>query len=163
MKEYRKDLDILKGFSIIAVVLYHLGILPYGYLGVDTFLVINGFLIIPSVIRSQVNGKYPLISWFVKRMSRFLPIVFIASAVCLAVGYFVMIPGDYENLSQSTFASSVFCQNILSAITTGNYWDSVNEYKPLMHLWYLGVVAQFYFVLALILALAKRFPPLFVK
>ena len=159
MKEYRKDLDILKGFSIIAVVLYHLGILPYGYLGVDTFLVINGFLIIPSVIRSQVNGKYPLISWFVKRMSRFLPIVFIASAVCLAVGYFVMIPGDYENLSQSTFASSVFCQNILSAITTGNYWDSVNEYKPLMHLWYLGVVAQFYFVLALILALAKRFPP----
>lgn len=58
IKEYRKDLDALKGISIIAVVLYHVGILPYGYLGVDTFLVINGFFIIPSLIESQTIGNY---------------------------------------------------------------------------------------------------------
>lgn len=157
IKEYRKDLDALKGISIIAVVLYHVGILPYGYLGVDTFLVINGFFIIPSLIESQTIGNYSFGQWFVTRMSRFLPIIIIASVVCLAIGYFVMIPDDYENLSQSTFASLIFCQNILSAITTGNYWDSVNEYKPLMHLWYLGVIAQFYFIFAIILILVKRF------
>ena len=141
IKEYRKDLDALKGISIIAVVLYHVGILPYGYLGVDTFLVINGFFIIPSLIESQTIGNYSFGQWFVTRMSRFLPIIIIASVVCLAIGYFVMIPDDYENLSQSTFASLIFCQNILSAITTGNYWDSVNEYKPLMQSWQLGVIA----------------------
>lgn len=156
MKEYRKDLDLLKGISIIAVVLYHLGILPYGYLGVDTFLVINGFLIIPSAAKSLMNGNYSLSTWLIKRIGRFLPIVIIAAVVSLAVGYFVMIPDDYENLSQSTFASLIFSQNILSAITTGNYWDSVNEYKPLMHLWYLGVVVQFYVLLALVLSLIKR-------
>ena len=162
MKEHRKDLDLLKGISIIAVVLYHLGILPYGYLGVDTFLVINGFLIIPSAVKSLAKGNYALSTWLIRRMSRFLPIVIIASVVCLLIGYFVMIPDDYENLSQSTFASLIFSQNILSAITTGNYWDSVNEYKPLMHLWYLGVVVQFYVVLALALSLIKRIstPPI---
>lgn len=165
MKEYRKDLDLLKGISIIAVVLYHLGLLPYGYLGVDTFLVINGFLIIPSAAKSLKNGNYSLGTWLIKRLGRFLSIVIIASVVSLAVGYFVMIPDDYEGVSQSAFASLIFCQNILSAITTGNYWDSVNEYKPLMHLWYLGVVVQFYFVFAIVLTLFKRYstPPYLLK
>lgn len=156
MREYRHDLDILKGISIIAVVLYHIGILPYGYLGVDTFLIINGFLIIPGLIKAIEEGNFSFIGWFLRRMKRFVPIVLIASIVCLAIGFFVMIPDDYENLSQSVFASSIFCQNILSAITTGNYWDSVNEYKPLMHFWYLGIVVQFYFIVSIILLIINK-------
>lgn len=58
LKRYRHDLDILKGISILAILLYHIGLLPYGYLGVDTFLVINGFLIIPSLISDIANGNY---------------------------------------------------------------------------------------------------------
>lgn len=156
IKDYRVDLDILKGISIIAVVLYHIGLLPYGYLGVDTFLVINGFFIIPSLFYNIVNDNYDYGKWIFKRISRFLPIVLLAFCICLSVGYFTMIPDDFENLAQSVFASGIFCNNILAAITTKNYWDTANEFKPLMHFWYLGIVVQFYFVLPLILLSVKK-------
>lgn len=155
-REYRIDIDVLKGISIIAVVLYHVGVLPYGYLGVDTFLVINGFLIIPNLINFISNNTYSFFDWFVKRIFRFLPIITMAFLVCLIIGYFTMIPDDYENLSQSIVASGLFSNNILSAITTKNYWDVTNEFKPLMHFWYLGVIVQFYFVFPLILLFVKK-------
>ena len=150
-KEYRFDLDLLKGISIIAVVLYHIGLLPYGYLGVDTFLVINGYFIIPKVLRAISNSHFLFRQWLLQRMDRFVPIVLVASVLCLAIGYFTMIPNDYENLSQSVFASNIFANNILAAITTRNYWNTVNEVKPLMHFWYLGILVQFYFIFPLIL------------
>lgn len=155
-KDYRVDLDILKGISIIAVVLYHIGLLPYGYLGVDTFLVINGFFIIPSLFYNIIKDNFSYGEWLFKRISRFLPIVLLAFCICLLIGYFTMIPDDFENLSQSVFASGIFCNNILAAITTKNYWDTANEFKPLMHFWYLGIVVQFYFVLPLIFVCVKK-------
>lgn len=156
LKRYRHDLDILKGISILAILLYHIGLLPYGYLGVDTFLVINGFLIIPSLISDIANGNYHYGKWLIKRISRFLPIVIIALAVCLITGYFTMIPGDYENLAQSIFASGLFSNNILAAITTKNYWNTLNAFRPLMHFWYLGIVVQFYIVLPIILLCVRK-------
>ena len=153
---YRADIDFIKGLAIIAVVLYHIGILPYGYLGVDTFFVINGYFIIPKLVSAVADGKFSFIEWFKSRVSRFLPIVIIASAICLLYGFFAMIPDDYENLAESVVASEIFGVNILSAITTGNYWDSVNEYKPLMHFWYLGILVQFYFIVPLLLVFIKK-------
>lgn len=155
-KLYRFDLDLLKGIAIIAVILYHVGLLPYGYLGVDTFFVINGFLIIPSLIKNIADGQFSYIQWIQKRICRFLPLVLIASILCLCLGYWVMIPNDYENLSESVVASCLFCNNILSAITTKSYWAAANEYKPLMHLWYLGIAVQFYLLLPLVLLAVKR-------
>lgn len=155
-KLYRTDLDLIKGIAITAVILYHVGLLPYGYLGVDTFFVINGFLIIPSLIKNIADGQFSYIQWIQKRICRFLPLVLIASILCLCLGYWVMIPDDYENLSESVVASCLFCSNILSAITTKNYWAAINEYKPLMHLWYLGIAVQFYLLLPLVLLLVKR-------
>lgn len=152
-KNYRYDLDLLKGISIIAVVLYHIGIFPFGYLGVDTFLVVNGYFIIPNVLKSISNNSFSFVQWILKRLDRFIPIVLIASLLCLVMGYFTMIPDDYENLSQSVFASNIFANNILAAITTRNYWDTANEFKPLMHFWYLGIVVQFYIVFPLIMQL----------
>ena len=64
----------------------------------------------------------------------------------MLLGYFVMLPDDYENLSQSVIATNGFGNNILAAITTENYWDISNDNKPLMHTWYVGVVMQFYLV-----------------
>lgn len=156
MKTYRADLDILKGLSIIAVVLYHVGILPYGYLGVDTFLLINGFLIIPPIVEKIGNGSFDYIDWLKKRIYRFWPLVIIASLVCMVLGYFTMIPFDYENLGQSVVASDLFANNILSAITTADYWNSANEYKPLMHMWYLGIIVQFYVVVPLLLVIFHK-------
>lgn len=73
----------------------------------------------------------------------------------MVLGYFVMLPDDYENLSQSVIATNLFVNNILAAITTKNYWDVVNDYKPLMHTWYVGVVMQFYVVYPILFYLAK--------
>lgn len=73
----------------------------------------------------------------------------------MALGYFVMLPDDYENLSESVIASNSFANNFLSAITTRNYWDVTNEFKPLMHTWYVGVLMQFYLIYPLLFYLAK--------
>lgn len=155
-KEYRTDIDGIKGLAIIAVILYHVGMLPYGFLGVDAFLVINGFLIIPSLLRQIQTGNFHFFPWLIKRLFRLWPIVLAASIVCLAVGYWLMIPDSYENLAESVVASNVFANNILAAITTKNYWDVSNEFKPLMQMWYLGVVVQFYVIYSLLLLLCKQ-------
>ncbi len=150
-KTYRKDLDVLKGIAIIAVVFYHLGILKSGYLAVDIFLVINGFFIIPSICRHLWDGDFKYFDFLKRRFLRFLPLVLLASVLCLLVGAWGMLPDDYENLAQATVASNLLSVNILSSITSKNYWNALNDYKPLMHMWYLGVLAQFYVVFPLIL------------
>lgn len=73
----------------------------------------------------------------------------------MALGYLVMLPDDYENLSESIIATNFFGNNILSAITTKNYWDISNDYKPLMHTWYVGLVMQFYIVYPFLFYIAK--------
>ena len=150
-RQHRIDLDIVKAIAIIAVVFYHIGWLDTGYLGVDVFFAINGFLIIPSLVKqiSENTFKYP--AFLLKRIMRLWPLVLLGSALCLLMGYWCMLPDDYENLSQSVIASDFLSQNVLSAITTRNYWDSSNEYKPLMHFWYVGILAELYVVLPLIL------------
>lgn len=163
----KKYLDVLKAFAIIAVVLYHSGFLTYGYLGVDLFLVINGFLITKSLKNKllitsdcrEANGcRYGLNQYFdfeISRVVRLLPVLLIAGIVCMALGYWAMLPDDYENLSESVIATNLFGNNILAAITTKNYWDVVNEYKPLMHTWYVGVVMQFYIIYPILFYLAR--------
>ena len=153
-----KYLDVLKAFAIIAVVLYHTGLMTYGYLGVDLFLVIAGFLttrslyakiIVPRIVSDDQmtrDGKASYIDFEISRIIRLLPPLLVSGVFCMMLGYFVMLPDDYENLSESVVATDGFFNNILAAITTKNYWDISNEYKPLMHTWYVGVVMQFYIV-----------------
>ena len=156
MKKIRNDINLLKTISIIAVVLYHMGFLKSGYLGVDIFLVINGYFIVKSLYKSFENGDFSYFKFILKRYLRLAPIAIIGVVVSLAVGFFAMLPDDYENLSQSSIASLFFSQNLLSMITTKNYWDVVNEYKPLMHFWYIGVLMEFYLLIPLIFMLLKR-------
>ena len=154
-----KYLDTLKAFAIIAVVLYHFGFLKYGYLGVDLFLVINGYLITRSLTKKlfESEGKIAPIyfNFEISRVVRLLPVLLCAGFVGMALGFLVMLPDDYENLSLSVVATSFFGNNILSAITTRNYWDVVNEYKPLMHTWYVGLVMQFYLLYPIIFICAR--------
>jgi peptidoglycan/LPS O-acetylase OafA/YrhL len=152
---YRKDIDALKGLSIIAVVLYHIGLLKSGYLGVDIFFVINGFLIIPGLCSRVGSNEFRYFAFLRKRVIRLLPLVVLASMACLIIGYFGMLPDNYENLAESVAASNLFSENILSAITTKNYWNAANDYKPLMHLWYVGVLFEFYLVFPIILLISK--------
>lgn len=154
-----KYIDVLKAFAIIAVVLYHTGLMTFGYLGVDLFLVINGYLITKSlnnhmlIVDELSGGGY--FTFQISRMMRLLPPLLVAGLACMVLGYFVMLPDDYENLSQSVIATNFFGNNILAAITTKNYWDVTNEFKPLMHTWYVGVVMQFYLIYPILFYLAR--------
>ena len=148
---YRKDLDSLKGLAIIAVVLFHMGLLKSGYLGVDTFFVINGFLIIPGLCRKIGDREFKYFLFLEKRVIRLLPLVVLASLASLIIGFVGMLPDNYENVAESVVASNLFSENILSAVTTKNYWNASNDYKPLMHLWYVGILFEFYVLFPLIL------------
>lgn len=148
-------IDALKAFCIIAVVLFHMGYLTFGYLGVDVFLVVNGYLVTRSMLRSAENNGFSYFKFLYEKIVRLWPVVLVATAACMVLGYFTMLPDDYENLSESVVASNLFANNILACITTKNYWNVANDYKPLMHTWYLGVVVQSYFVLALVPAVVQ--------
>ena len=152
----RNDIDILKGIAIIAVIFYHLEIFTYGYLGVDLFLVINGFLITMGLIRYTKDEKLSYFDFIVKRFCRLFPLVILASAVCLIVGAISMLPDNYENVTMSVVSTNLFSNNILAAITTKDYWDVVNNYKPLMHTWYLGIIAEFYIVFPLLFIIPSK-------
>ena len=153
--KYRYDLDLLKGLAIIAVVLYHAGWCKSGYLGVDAFFVLNGYLVVPKVMSEIANGQFHYFLFLEKKIFRILPMVLIICAISLAIGYWGMLPGDYRYLSEEVVACSVFMDNILQAITTQNYWAAI-YHKVLMHTWFLGVLMQFYVVFPLLMILMKR-------
>ncbi len=156
-----KYIDVLKAFAILAVVLYHSGISVYGFLGVDLFLVIAGYLTTKGLYKKMItpeitsNVGHLYIDFEVNRIFRLLPPLLVAGLVCMLFGYYAMLPDDYENLGESVIATNFFVNNFLSAITTKDYWAISNNYRPLMHTWYVGLVMQFYIVYPVLFLLAK--------
>ena len=153
--KYRYDLDLLKGLAIIAVVLYHAGWCKSGYLGVDVFLVINGYLVVPKVMNEIASGQFRYFSFLEKKLFRLLPLVLLVSAFALVIGYMDMLPFDYRFLSEEIVASSFFANNILQSITTQNYWAAI-YHKVMMHTWFLGVLFQFYVIFPLLILLFRK-------
>lgn len=147
---YRRDIDGLRAIAVMAVILFHFGYLPNGYLGVDVFFVISGYLITKIVFKEANENRFSIIRFYLRRIRRIIPLVLFTTSIALIAGLFVMLPDDLENLSQSVVATNFFANNILLLITTRDYWDIVNEYKPLMHTWSLGIEEQFYLFYPLI-------------
>ena len=150
MKNYRLDLDALKGLCIIAVILFHAGLLRSGFLGVDAFFVINGYLIIPSIFKRIEENSFSYVEFLKKRVIRLYPLVLLVCALSLVLGAFFMLPFEYERLARSVITSSLLSENIRSAFTFGNYWEILNDYSPLFHLWYVGILFEFYVIFPII-------------
>lgn len=138
----RSDIDFVKGLMMIGVVTLHLGFTPNGFLSIDELFVISGFLLFPKFIDSVAEGTFRYCSWLWKRIKRLWSITVVVSGICLLVGYEFLIPDSYENLAESVVATNLFSENILSTQTIHNYWSPANEYKPLMQMWYIGVLMQ---------------------
>ena len=151
---YRRDIDGLRAIAILPVIFFHAGFnnFDYGYLGVDIFFVISGFLITSFIVNDLKLEKFKVLNFFDRRARRILPgLVFIMIAsIPLALVY--MQPDDLENFGQSLFATSLFSNNILLYLTSG-YWDIASEFKPLLHTWSLSVEEQYYVVFPFLMIL----------
>lgn len=149
--------DIVKGVAIIAVILYHAGMLPFGYLGVEIFLVIGGYVITKSILKSFDQGTFSYRSYLNRRLLRLWPLLVLVSSLSLVIGWFVMLPNDLKLHSEAVVGTVLFLNNIVQHITSGNYWSASNELKPLMHTWYIGVMFQFYVIYPLIFTFSYHF------
>lgn len=120
---------------------------------------VGGYLLIHSLKRQLERGEFNYWRFLLRKIVRLWPLVILVTLLAVVIGYALMLPDDYENLVESAIASSMFANNILQSITTGNYWDVVNLYKPLMHLWYVGLLMQAYVILPLVYMLLYKMIP----
>lgn len=156
MQDRNNIIDFFKGIAIIAVILYHAGLFTYGYLGVDIFLVVGGYLITKSITRAYQKDGFSFWNYICNRLVRLWPLALVITIVSLAVGYFTMLPDGYKNACETAVGTATFTNNFIQYITAGNYWDTSNDFKPLMHTWYLGVIFQFYVFYPLIFMACYR-------
>lgn len=152
---YRKDIDSLRGMAIIFVVIYHVypSALPAGFVGVDMFFVISGFLITTLIVKN--NSYRTLIYFYLKRINRIFPALLIVLAFTLLLGYFKLLGSDYKSLGLDVLFSTLFVQNILY-LNQIDYFNQSLDYKYLLHLWSLAVEEQFYIFYPLLIIFLKK-------
>jgi peptidoglycan/LPS O-acetylase OafA/YrhL len=154
---YRPDIDGLRALAVLPVIVFHLGV-PWtkgGFVGVDVFYVISGYLI-TSIIRTEIaDGRFTLTGFFERRVRRILPALFVVIAVTLAVATAIFMPADLRNTAQSAIAALVFASNVLFFLEAG-YFDTSVFAMPLLHTWTLAVEEQFYLVVPLMMMALAR-------
>lgn len=125
---YRRDIDGLRALAILPVVFYHLGLGGFtgGYVGVDVFLVISGYLITSIIRRDRQAGRFSFVDFWARRARRILPALFVMMAVSLAAGWFLMEPRDYEQLGRAVRYQTMFASNILFWKQDG-YFDAASN------------------------------------
>ncbi|MBO6825122.1 MAG: acyltransferase [Sneathiella sp.] len=152
LPEYRGDIDGLRAISAMVIFLFHLGFTSFsgGFVGVDTFFVISGYLIIPKIADQLQDGTFSLKHFFERRIRRILPALFAVLLFSFAVGYFVLGPREYAEFGGSAFATLVFGANFYFYDRSGYFGDAAHQ-KPFLHAWSLGVEEQFYIIIPLLL------------
>jgi len=157
---YRPDIDGLRALSVLAVVLYHFRV-PYfggGYVGVDVFFVISGYLITGIVLAEVTSGTFSFARFYERRARRLLPTLTIVLLATFLAGFAVMTPQDLKLLSKSTAHTVIFAANLFFD-SQGGYFGPNLELAPLLHMWSLAVEEQFYIAWPLLLMLAVRYAP----
>ena len=157
MMNYRREIDGLRALAILPVIFFHAGFDTFsgGFVGVDVFFVISGYLITSIILAEKQAGTFSLINFYERRARRILPALFFVMAVSIPFAWLWLLPNDIRDFSQSLVAVSVFASNILFLRESG-YFDTAAELKPLMHTWSLAVEEQFYVLFPLFLLLAWR-------
>jgi peptidoglycan/LPS O-acetylase OafA/YrhL len=154
---YRRDIDGLRAIAVLSVILFHFaaGLLPGGYLGVDIFFVLSGYLITRIIHGEILAGRFTLSGFYERRVRRILPALLVLLSVCALVAVLVLLPTDLIRFSKGLLATLAFVANLF-AWRDSNYFSPLADQKPLLHTWSLGVEEQFYILFPLILFLLVR-------
>jgi peptidoglycan/LPS O-acetylase OafA/YrhL len=156
--KYRPEIDGLRAIAVITVILFHAGFESFsgGFVGVDVFFVISGYLITTIILTEMGEGHFSLVNFYERRARRILPPLFLIMLLTTIYAWFWLLPTDMKEFSQSLRAVSSFSSNILFWKTTG-YWETASELKPLLHTWSLAVEEQYYFLFPLFLMAMWRY------
>jgi peptidoglycan/LPS O-acetylase OafA/YrhL len=154
---YRPDVDGLRALAILPVVGFHAlpDWVPGGFVGVDVFFVISGFLISTIIFRSLVKRDFSFFEFYVHRVRRILPALILVLTSCLLLGWYALLGSEFTSLGDHTAGGLGFVQNFVLWREAG-YFDSASELKPLLHLWSLAIEEQFYLIFPLIMWLTWR-------
>ena len=145
---YRPDWDGLRALAILGVLFCHAEIaLAGGFIGVDVFFVLSGFLITKLIFKDMEGGCFSILSFWERRLRRILPGLIVVTTASMLAGYLLMAPDAYSALGKSVFALAGMVSNYYFWWDTG-YFSEEADYKPLLHTWSLGVEEQFYFLIA---------------
>ncbi|MFM9890557.1 MAG: acyltransferase family protein [Rickettsiales bacterium] len=155
---YRADIDGLRAVAVLAVLIFHANAewLPGGFVGVDIFFVISGFLITGILLREMQGGHYSIRQFYIRRIRRIFPALIAVLLTTLVLGWFLLVPDEFKKLGHDIIAATGFYANVQFWQQAG-YFDITAERKPLLHLWSLGVEEQFYILWPLIIGLCLRF------
>jgi peptidoglycan/LPS O-acetylase OafA/YrhL len=155
--QYRPDVDGLRAIAVMLVLNYHAfpEALPGGFIGVDVFFVISGFLITGIIARELKLKRFSLLGFYNRRIRRIFPALIVVLCATLVLGWLWMLPAAFAQLGSDIFASAAFFANIALLLQSG-YFDVESAKKPLLHLWSLGIEEQFYLAWPLLLMLAVR-------
>lgn len=155
---YRPDIDGLRAIAVLAVVIFHAfpQALPGGFVGVDVFFVISGYLISSIIFKALDGGTFSFADFYARRVRRIFPALVLVVLTSLLLGWAVLLPDEYAQLGKHAAAGLGFVANVAYWMESG-YFDTAAELKPLLHLWSLGVEEQFYIVWPAVVLLLWRF------
>lgn len=155
--KYRPEIDGLRAIAVMAVILFHAGLTQFsgGFVGVDVFFVISGFLITTILIKDQERGGISISKFYQRRAKRIMPVLFVVILATLPVTWLFLPPPELKSYFSSIAATATFSSNILFWYESG-YWDTATSLKPLIHTWSLAVEEQYYIVFPLIVMTAWR-------
>jgi peptidoglycan/LPS O-acetylase OafA/YrhL len=156
--KYRQDIDGLRAIAIFLVIIFHAfpKFLKGGFIGVDIFFVISGYLITGIILKGFSRDNFSLLEFYSRRIKRIFPALIVVLSFCLIAGWYVLLADEYELLGKHIAAGSIYISNFVLQGEAG-YFDTDSELKPLLHLWSLAIEEQFYLAFPLLLIVGKRF------
>ena len=156
--KYRSEIDGLRAVAVIPVVLFHAGFQNFsgGYVGVDVFFVISGYLITSIILSELSQNKFTIANFYERRARRILPALFFMMAFCIPLAILLFVPSDLKSFGQSLISVSTFTSNFFFWQESG-YFATASEFKPLLHTWSLAVEEQYYILFPVFMMLVWRF------
>lgn len=155
---YRREIDGLRAVAVVPVILFHAGVGAFagGFVGVDVFFVISGYLITTLILAERAAGTFALADFYERRARRILPALFVVMAACVGLAWLHLLPAEMKSFGQGTAAAAAFVANLFFLVKRDDYFGMQSDGNPLLHLWSLSVEEQYYLLFPVFLLLAWK-------